>query len=115
MLQALEELLREKLPGITVDARKARLLLQWRDKDYFNIYISNKIDDGVRIGFVLDLDVEGSERRVVFEEVLLSRQVLLESALGAKVVSRIKDPDIVKTHNMQNWLKVPSIDGTVYT
>lgn len=49
---------------------RERLLLQWKDNDYYQFYFSNEVPNGFRCAFVVDLDLKNSQRRKDYYRVL---------------------------------------------
>jgi hypothetical protein len=86
---------------------RGRLLLQWKDNDYYQFYFSNEIPNGFRCAFVVDLDIKDSQRRKEYYRVLsgLSREI--SRTFGYPVEKRIKDKDLA-AEGMKNWMKIPN-------
>ena len=99
VLHTLCERMQEELPGIYFQhsrESKDRLLLQWRGDDYFNFYFSNKIRDGFRFAFVVDLDHKRSIRRKELYTILSGTAEEIAQALECSSGDGIGDERLMK-------------------
>lgn len=82
-----------------------RLVVPWKDNDAFLFDFSSKVSDGLRCGFVVDLFVEYSERRTIYERILGASAGEVEDALGCTVVTRVDDREMT-ARGMKAWTKI---------
>ena len=100
--------MQDELPGIYFQhsrESKDRLLLQWRGDDYFNFYFSNKIRDGFRFAFVVDLDHKRSTRRKELCTILSGTAEEIAQALECSSGDGIGDERLTK-EGLRSWVKV---------
>lgn len=110
ILHAMCERMQDELPNIYFEhsgESKDRLLLQWRGNDYFNFYFSNRVRDGFRFAFVVDLDRKRSERRADFYATLQGISGEIARTLKCPVEGRIADERLVQ-EGLKSWVKIMS-------
>lgn len=99
-------MVKDELPDIYIDrGQKPRLLIKWAGDDYFNFYFSNKISDGFRCAFALDLDKKNSQRREAFREILLNSKDKVEDLYNSLVLDKA-DERIVQETDHDTWIKI---------
>lgn len=87
--------------------RRARLTLAMTPSDKILIDMSSKVSDGLRVGFVLDIDVTHSPRRKAYEKRLLSVQDVVENVLNCPLVQNELLENTAKT-GQARWCKIGS-------
>ncbi|NLB72429.1 MAG: DUF91 domain-containing protein [Firmicutes bacterium] len=108
VLHTMYEHLQDELPTIHFDHRgslKDRLLIRWRGNDYFNFYFSNRVPDGFRFAFVVDLDQKYSKRRADAYTIFLGMSGEISRVLKSPVKGRIADEGFVQ-EGLKSWVKI---------
>lgn len=107
LLGSILDSLQDELPSLRFVKHKEgpRLVLNWSGPDSFIIDFSSRVSDGIRCGFVVDLDVPDSERRSQFQAHLLKRQNEVEDTLGAVVVNGVGEQRLIES-GYTRWVKV---------
>jgi hypothetical protein len=117
ILALLTEQLKDKFPNVDLQHSNKenddRVVIPLNGNDSFIFYFSDMVENTLRLGFVIDLDLEDSERRKLYEEILSNEVAEIEALFGTKVfsankLSKIKnmsDENIIK-QGVKEWLKI---------
>jgi len=104
-LVELFRLIKPELSCLEYQPDKHRLLLRLNNSDYFLVDRSSKVPDGVRVAFVVDLDVKSSSRRADYESQLRASSSEVERILGCPVVFHEKLEATASTGQLK-WCKI---------
>lgn len=84
---------------------KYRVRIPVNDKDGYLVDFSSKVPDGVRISFVLDIDIKNSSRRADLQEKLIDEELQIEKLFNVPVIKR-KDDSQVRNEGYRKWIKI---------
>ena len=84
---------------------KFRVRIPVNEKDGYLVDFSSKVPDGVRISFVLDIDLKNSPRRAALQEKMMDEEESLEKLFSAPVIKR-KDDAQVRKEGYGKWIKI---------
>ncbi|WP_031407184.1 hypothetical protein [Geobacillus vulcani] len=110
ILQSLLESLKTHYPKAIFDKSKEgryRLLIPYTTKDQFIVDFSFEVPDGIRMGFVLDIDQpepRDGGRRKEFQKIIAPYLPQLAKVLDAVVIKKQKNESIIKDGRF-SWIK----------
>lgn len=107
LLNVLLNNLQDELPNLQFVRHKEgpRLIMSWVGQDSFLFDFSSKVSDGIRCGFVVDLNIPDSERRSEFQSLLLRSSEAVENILGAVIANGVSEDRLIES-GYSHWAKV---------
>jgi len=107
LFKTVHENLSPKYPTLRRESKdgQVRLNIPLNGDDSIIVDQSSKISDGLRIGYVLDLDSAHSTRRIFYKEHLLRQIAQVESELACPVVQRERLEYTAATRQTR-WCKI---------
>lgn len=106
VLQTLVDKLTDEYPRTNFNhyykASEDRVIIPYKETDKFIIDFSEDILDGIRLGFVIDLDKRNSSRRKEYNKTLKEDEGFIEELFDAEVLGKKEKPG----EDLKEWVKI---------